>query len=71
MTELRDELARQLPDDVPWLCRPADDQDGHARLLVGDSLGAIRGVLDREHYSVRESDVPVREGWMTLLEISR
>lgn len=62
-------LARLLPDDVPWLLRDTDD--GTARVLVGAQVGNIRGTLDGQGYNVREADVPVRDGWETLLEITQ
>lgn len=62
-------LARQLPGDVPWLLRETDD--GTARVLVGAQVGNIRGTLDGQGYNVREADVPVRDGWKTLLEVSQ
>ena len=68
-TTLVDDLARQLPDDVAWLVRESDDST--VRLLVGERIGLIRGTLNSRGYTVREADVPVRDGWAALLEVSR
>lgn len=50
----------------PWHLKPTENG---AVLLVGQRTARVRGTLDGAGYSVRESDLPVREGFDGVLEI--
>jgi hypothetical protein len=56
-------------DAEPLKSRP--DGADRAHLLVGRREARVRGKLDSLGYEVRESDVPVRDGYEALLEVSR
>jgi len=56
-------------DAEPLKSRP--DGADRVHLLVGKREARVRGTLDNLGYEVRESDVPVRDGWDTLLEVRR
>lgn len=70
---LADDLVSILSrvDCEPWLIRPDDDDDDAATVLIGQNAARVRGTLDKRGLSVREADVPVREGFDGLLEVSR
>ena len=52
----------------PWKIRP---KDGTATVLIGAKPGRAKGRLDSAGYSVRESDLPVRDGFAAVLEVTR
>ena len=70
---LADDLQRILSrvDCEPWLIRPDDESEDAATILIGKNAARVRGKLDSRGLSVREADVPVREGFDDLLEIRR
>jgi len=56
-------------DAEPLKSRP--DGADRVHLLVGRREARVRGTLDGPGYEVRESDVPVRDGYEALLEVRR
>ena len=65
--ELTHDLVR-MDGIEPWHLKPTEDG---ARLLVGTKPGLVRGTLDGAGYSVTEANVPVRDGFAAVLEVTR
>ncbi|WP_273836197.1 hypothetical protein [Halococcus sp. PRR34] len=56
-------------DCLPYRIRRTGDET--VTVLIGKGEGRVRGTFDREGYETRDSDVPVREGYAALIEVSR
>ncbi|EMA42674.1 hypothetical protein [Halococcus saccharolyticus] len=56
-------------DCLPYRIRRTGEET--VTVLIAKNEGRVRGTLDRQGYETDDSDVPVRDGYEALLEVSR